>query len=181
MYKVLVVEDSVTVRKIVYKLIEDNPLLSCDLCENLAQAEVALQASSDYLAAIVDLNLPDAPNGESVDLALSYDLPTLVLTGNLDEFTRSQLLDKGVLDYITKESRYSYLQVAKLIDRLRKNLYTDVLVVEDSITSRNHICKLLKKFKFRVHEAGNGIEALVQLDNHKNIKMVMWDRASPCT
>ncbi|WP_420933745.1 diguanylate cyclase [Alteromonas sp. A081] len=179
MYKVLVVEDSVTVRKIVYKLIEDNPLFSCDLCENLAQAELALQASSDYLAAIVDLNLPDAPNGESVDLALSYDLPTIVLTGNFDEFTRSQLLDKGVLDYITKESRYSYLQVAKLIDRLRKNLYTDVLVVEDSITSRNHICKLLKKFKFRVHEAGNGIEALVQLDNHKNIKMVISDHRMP--
>ena len=112
-------------------------------------------------------------------MALSYDLPTLVLTGNFDEFTRSQLLDKGVLDYITKESRYSYLQVAKLIDRLRKNLYTDVLVVEDSITSRNHICKLLKKFKFRVHEAGNGIEALVQLDNHKNIKMVISDHRMP--
>ena len=120
MYKVLVVEDSLTVRKIVNKLIEDNPHFTCDLCENLSEAQQALEKSHDYLVAIVDLNLPDAPNGESVELALSHNVPTVVLTGNFDEFTRAQLLDQGVLDYITKESRYSCLQVLKLVDRLRK-------------------------------------------------------------
>ncbi|MEC8230866.1 MAG: diguanylate cyclase [Pseudomonadota bacterium] len=179
MYKVLVVEDSATVRKIVNKLIEDNPHFTCDLCEDLAEASTALANNSDYLAAIVDLNLPDAPNGESVELALSYNLPTIVLTGNFDEFTRAQLLDQGVLDYITKESRYSYLQVSKLIDRLRKNLTTRVLVVEDSKTSRNHICSLLKKFKFQVHEASDGIEALGVLEQHRDIKMVISDHRMP--
>jgi len=179
MYKVLVVEDSITVRKIVNKLIEDNPHFTCDLCEDLAEASAALANNADYLAAIVDLNLPDAPNGESVELALSYNLPTIVLTGNFDEFTRSQLLDQGVLDYITKESRYSYLQVSKLIDRLRKNLNTKVLVVEDSKTSRHHICNLLKKFQFQVHEANDGIEALEELDKHQDIKMVISDHRMP--
>lgn len=179
MYKVLVVEDSATVRKIVNKLIEDNPHFTCDLCEDLAEASSALANNADYLAAIVDLNLPDAPNGESVELALSYNLPTIVLTGNFDEFTRSQLLDQGVLDYITKESRYSYLQVSKLIDRLRKNLNTKVLVVEDSKTSRHHICNLLKKFQFQVHEANDGIEALEELDKHQDIKMVISDHRMP--
>lgn len=179
MYKVLVVEDSATVRKIVNKLIEDNPHFTCDLCENLAQASAALAKSTDYLAAIVDLNLPDAPHGESVELALSYNLPTVVLTGNFDEFTRAQLLDQGVLDYITKESRYSYLQVYKVIDRLRKNLHTPVLVVDDSKTSRNHVYTLLRKFKFQVHEASDGIEALEQLDQHRDIKMVIADHHMP--
>ncbi len=179
MYKVLVVEDSVTVRKIVNKLIEDNPHFTCDLCEDLAQAKEALESDTDYLAAIVDLNLPDAANGESVDLALSHNLPTIVLTGNFDEFTRAQLLDQGVLDYITKESRYSYIQVSKLIDRLRKNLTTKVLVVEDSMTSRNHICSLLKKFQFQVYEATDGIEALAKLEEHPDIKMTIADHRMP--
>jgi len=179
MYKVLVVEDSSTVRKIVNKLIEDNPHFTCDLCEDLAEAKSALESDNEYLAAIVDLNLPDAPNGESVELALSYNLPTIVLTGNFDEFTRAQLLDQGVLDYITKESRYSYLQVSKLVDRLRKNLTTKVLVVEDSKTSRNHICSLLRKFQFQVHEANDGLEALEVLDNHRDIKMVIADHRMP--
>ncbi len=179
MYKVLVVEDSLTVRKIVNKLIEDNPHFTCDLCEDLAEAKSALESDTEYLAAIVDLNLPDAPNGESVELALSYNVPTIVLTGNFDEFTRAQLLDQGVLDYITKESRYSYLQVSKLVDRLRKNLTTKVLVVEDSRTSRNHICSLLRKFQFQVHEANDGLEALEELDNHRDIKMVIADHRMP--
>ena len=98
MYKVLVVEDSLTVRKIVNKLIEDNPHFTCDLCENLSEAQQALEKSHDYLVAIVDLNLPDAPNGESVELALSHNVPTVVLTGNFDEFTRAQLLDQGVTE-----------------------------------------------------------------------------------
>lgn len=179
MYKVLVVEDSVTVRKIVNKLIEENPHFTCDLCEDLAEAKGALESGTEYLAAIVDLNLPDAPRGESVELALSHNVPTIVLTGNFDEFTRAQLLDQGVLDYITKESRYSYLQVSKLVDRLRKNLNTKVLVVEDSMTSRNHICSLLRKFKFQVHEASDGLEALDELDNHRDIKMVIADHRMP--
>ncbi|MHC6647463.1 response regulator [Alteromonas sp. HB246098] len=179
MYKVLVVEDSLTVRKIVNKLIEDNPHFTCDLCEDLAEARSALESDNEYLAAIVDLNLPDAPNGESVELALSHNVPTIVLTGNFDEFTRAQLLDQGVLDYITKESRYSYLQVSKLVDRLRKNLTTKVLVVEDSKTSRNHICSLLRKFQFQVHEANDGLEALDVLENHRDIKMVIADHRMP--
>ncbi len=179
MYKVLVVEDSLTVRKIVNKLIEDNPHFTCDLCEDLAEAQSALDSDNEYLAAIVDLNLPDAPNGESVELALSHNVPTIVLTGNFDEFTRAQLLDQGVLDYITKESRYSYLQVSKLVDRLRKNLTTKVLVVEDSKTSRNHICSLLRKFQFQVHEATDGLEALDVLENHRDIKMVIADHRMP--
>ena len=179
MYKVLVVEDSLTVRKIVNKLIEDNPHFTCDLCENLSEAQQALEKSHDYLVAIVDLNLPDAPNGESVELALSHNVPTVVLTGNFAEFTRAQLLDQGVLDYITKESRYSYLQVLKLVDRLRKNLSTKVLVVEDSKTSRNHICSLLRKFHFQVHEASDGLEALQELERHRDIRMVIADHRMP--
>ena len=54
MYKVLVVEDSLTVRKIVNKLIEDNPHFTCDLCEDLAEAQSALESETEYLAAIVD-------------------------------------------------------------------------------------------------------------------------------
>jgi len=62
MYKALVVEDSLTVRKIVNKLIEDNPHFTCVLCESLAEAKEALEKDQDFLAAIVDLNLPDAHN-----------------------------------------------------------------------------------------------------------------------
>ncbi|MCP4236990.1 MAG: diguanylate cyclase response regulator, partial [Aestuariibacter sp.] len=81
MYKVLVTEDSPIVRKILFKLIEDNPYFQSVLCEDLSSAREQLESDQSFLAAIVDLNLPDAPNGEIVDVVLSYDVPTVVLTG----------------------------------------------------------------------------------------------------
>jgi diguanylate cyclase (GGDEF)-like protein len=173
MYKILVIEDSVTVRMIVKKLIEDNPHFTCQLCKNYAEAQWALSEGTDYLVAVVDLNLPDAPHGESVDLVLSHNVPAIVLSGNFDESTRNQLLEKGILDYITKESPYSYVQVANLIERIRKNLSVSVLVVDDSQVSREHICGLLRKFQFKVSEAYDSDDALNQLDMHSDIKLII--------
>ncbi len=179
MQKVLVIEDSSTVRKVLTKLIGDNPKLHCVACANLAEAKEQIDKDKDFLVAIADLNLPDAPNGESVELMLSHDIPTIVLTGNFDENLRTSLLNKGVLDYITKESRYSYTQVVKLADRLRKNLTTKVLVVEDSKTTSAYICNLLKKFHFQVISTTDGLEALDQLKQHPDIKLVISDYLMP--
>ena len=179
MYKVLVTEDSPIVRKILFKLIEDNPYFQSVLCEDLASAREQLESDQSFLAAIVDLNLPDAPNGEIVDVVLSYDVPTVVLTGNFDEHLRHMLLDKGVLDYITKESSYSYMQVVKLIERLRKNLSTKVLVADDSITSQNFLSHFLKKFGFQVQCVNDGVEALAALDADSDIKLVISDYMMP--
>ncbi len=179
MYKVLVTEDSPIVRKILFKLIEDNPHFQSVLCEDLASAQKQLNSGETFLAAIVDLNLPDAPNGEIVDIILPYDIPTIVLTGNFDEHLRHMLLDKGVLDYITKESRYSYMQVVKLIDRLRKNMSTKVLVADDSLTSQSFLNNFLRKFRFEVICVNDGVEALDALEVHKDIKLVISDYMMP--
>ncbi|OFC72498.1 diguanylate cyclase [Alteromonas confluentis] len=179
MFKILVVEDSQIVRKILNKLVEDNPHFQSVLCADYAQAKAKIESDEEYLAAIVDLNLPDAPRGEIVELMLSHNVPTAVLTGNFDETLRNVLIDKGVLDYITKESRYSYMQVIKLIDRLRKNLTTKVLVVDDSTTSNSYLCAFLRKFRFQVMSAFDGVEALKILRENPDIKLVISDYMMP--
>ena len=179
MFKILVVEDSQIVRKILNKLVEDNPHFHSVLCSDYAEAKQKLDSGEEFLAAIVDLNLPDAPRGEIVELMLSHDVPTAVLTGNFDETLRTSLIDKGVLDYITKESRYSYMQVIKLIDRLRKNLTTKVLVVDDSTTSNSYLCAFLRKFRFQVLSAFDGVEALQVLAENPDIKLVISDYIMP--
>lgn len=179
MFNVLVVEDSLTVRKVLFKLLRDNPYFSCVLCEDYAQAKLQLAKEDKYLAAIVDLNLPDAPNGEVVDLVLGKGIPTVVLSGNFDENLRQKLIEKGVVDYITKESQYSYMQVVKLIDRLRKNLKTKVLVVDDSKATNAYLCQFLKRFRFQVMAAFDGLEALELLKTHPDVKLVISDYLMP--
>ncbi|WP_417503509.1 diguanylate cyclase [Marinomonas gallaica] len=179
MYNILVVEDTAVVRKILAKLIGANPFFRCVMCKDLATAREAMKQDVAFLAAVVDLNLPDAPNGEVVNEVLEKGIPTVVLTGNFSETLRGRLLAEGVLDYITKDCRFAYNQVVKVLDRLRKNTQTKVLVVDDSSVSRNIICNLLTKAKFEVESVNDGLEALQKLKENPDIKLVISDHHMP--
>jgi diguanylate cyclase (GGDEF)-like protein len=178
--KILVVEDSPVVLKVLHHLLSQNPIFTPVLCACYKEAEDKLKDSgSEFFAAIVDLNLPDAKNGEIVDLVLFNKIPCVVLTGNFDDKLRLSLLNKGVLDYITKDSRYSFNHVIKVIERLSKNQGIKVLVAEDSSTSRLFIRILLEQYRFNVVEAENGQEALAKLEEDAEIRMLITDHNMP--
>ncbi|WP_417551378.1 response regulator [Marinomonas fungiae] len=179
MYNILVVEDTAVVRKILENLIGSNPFFRCVSCKDFASVHEVMKQNVDFLAAVVDLNLPDAPNGEVVEEVLRHRIPTVVLTGSVDEPLRASLLAQGVLDYITKDASYSYRQVVKILERLRKNLSIKVLVVEDSLVCSNIMCNLLRKALIEVVVAKNGVEALRVLEKEPDIKMVISDHYMP--
>ncbi|GAB3476341.1 GGDEF domain-containing response regulator [Marinomonas epiphytica] len=177
--KILVVEDSPVVLKVLKHLLTQKADYEPVLCSSYREAQSALEVHDDLYAAIVDLNLPDAENGEVVDLVLAKKIPCIVLTGNFNDQLRESLLNKGVLDYITKDSRYSFNHVIKVVDRLKKNQGLKVLVAEDSTTSRHFIRHLLEQYRFSVVEAENGQEALAKLEADDSIKMLITDYNMP--
>src|SRR5690606_10128509 len=133
MRNILIVEDSPLVLKILEHLFRLEADLQPVFCASLGEAEVMLETSAGlFFAAIVDLNLPDAPNGESVDLVMRYHLPCIVLSGSYNEQRRDELLSKGVVDYVLKESQHSYEYAFRLLHRLESNSQVKVLVAEDS-------------------------------------------------
>ncbi|ETI61600.1 diguanylate cyclase [Marinomonas profundimaris] len=177
--KILVVEDSPVVLKVLNHLLSQNPIFIPVLCACYGEAKKRLNSDEEFFAAIVDLNLPDAENGEIVDLVLSHKVPCVVLTGTFDDNLRLSLLNKGVLDYITKDSRYSFNHVIKVIERLSKNQGIKILVAEDSSTSRLFIKILLEQYRFKVIEAVNGQEALAKLEEDPEIRMLITDHNMP--
>ncbi|WP_156498592.1 response regulator, partial [Oleiphilus sp. HI0079] len=129
MPKFLIVEDSSIVAKILKHLLKEHPSLDYDIATTAAEARTLLERNrSAYFAALVDLNLPDAPDGEVVDECISQSLPTIVLTGNFDETKRQEIFKKRVVDYIVKESRFSYEYAIKLLNRLHRNKEIKILV-----------------------------------------------------
>jgi diguanylate cyclase (GGDEF)-like protein len=177
--KILVVEDSPVVLKVLNHLLSQNAMFVPVLCTCYKEAEGKLSQEEGFFAAIVDLDLPDAKNGEIVDLVLLNSIPCVVLTGNFDENLRLNLLNKGVLDYITKDSRYSFNHVIKVIERLSNNQGVKVLVAEDSATSRGFIRTLLEQYRFDVIEVENGQEALAKLEEDPDIRMLIADHNIP--
>jgi diguanylate cyclase (GGDEF)-like protein len=139
-----------------------------------------LLEENKYFLVVADLNLPDASNGDIVRLVLSsYKTPCIVLTSNLDANQRREILKLGIVDYISKDNRYSYQYLVKLIDRLYRNQKVKVLVADDSVVSRKFVRMLLEQHFFQVIEAKDGEEALVILENDRDIQLLITDYNMP--
>ena len=178
--KLLIVEDSKLVAKVVLHVAKQELDLDVILATNFAEARALVEEHrDDIFAALVDLNLPDAPNGEVVDYSLEQKIPTIVLTGNLNEDTRDTLLKKGIVDYVTKEGRYSYQFAVRMVKRLRLNQQVKVLVVEDSSSMRKYICRLLEAQQFNVLQAVDGIDAIKVLLANPDIRLLITDYQMP--
>lgn len=177
----LLVEDSPLVGKIIRHVMKGQNDLNCDIVTSLAAAREILDqhGNQHYLVAVVDLNLPDAPNGEVVDEMTARKIPTIVLTGNFDEERRNEVIDKGVVDYVIKESRFSYEYVLKLVNRLQRNQQIKILVTDDSSTSRNYITALLKSHLFQVITADDGDVALQKIQDDPEIRLLITDYNMP--
>ncbi len=180
MKKVLIVEDSPLVMKVIRHVVSAElnfePLYATTFAEAKA---IYAESANDIFAALVDLNLPDAPDGEVVDYMLQKKVPTVVLTGSFDDQRRDALYAKGIVDYVTKEGRYSYRYAVNLINHLYTNQAIKILVVDDSQTSREFIANLLRQHLFTVVTATNGIDAIRVLLDNADIKILITDYNMP--
>jgi diguanylate cyclase (GGDEF)-like protein len=178
--KVLIVEDSKTSMNLMRSLITKaklRPICTTSLVE--AKHVFSSSAPEEYLCAVVDFNLPDAPNGEAIDFAIESFLPTIVMTGSLDESTRTTILNKSVVDYIPKENAQVYEYLTRLLSRLDKNKKVGVLVVDDSRVSRHSMTALLRRHNFITFEAADAEQGMKSLRSHSNIKLAIIDENIP--
>lgn len=178
--KVLVIEDSSTSMNLVTKLVHQAKLVP--ICaESLTQAKFLFGNSNpeEYLCAVVDYNLPDATNGEAIDFTIESFVPTIVVTGRLDDDTREHVLSKEVVDYIPKENAQVYDYLSRLIARMEKNKHIGVLVVDDSRVSRNAMASLLRRHNFETFEASSAEEGLKVIHERSNIQLVVTDHNMP--
>lgn len=181
MNKILVVEDSDMVIKVLRHLVQTLlPDYQAIYAANMEQVKQVCDEHQDsFFAALVDLNLPDAPDGEVVDYTLSKKIPTIVLTGSYDEKKREQLFSKGIVDYLTKEGRYAYSKAVEMILRLEKNQQIKVLVVDDSDMARKQVVNLFKRHLYQVLQAEDGVEAIKVMLENPDIKLLITDYNMP--
>ena len=177
--KILIVEDNKALAKLIAKKMEDNVEMDVDVAHSFAQAQAFLNTSKDYFIALLDLNLPDAPNGEVVDFVASKGLPIIVLTGSMDDKTRETFMDKDIVDYVYKGNMSDVNYIFHMIDRLKNNKQYKVMVVEDVMQTRNDVKKILQNLQFQVFTAAHGEEAMNYFADNPDIKLVVSDYGMP--
>ncbi|MFL0811036.1 MAG: hybrid sensor histidine kinase/response regulator [Agarilytica sp.] len=174
--KVLLVEDSKSFASILIELIGKHHGFEVDLAIDLAATKRLLEENAnEYFASIVDYHLPDAPEGEAIDLSVSAGVPTVVFTGKSGSAMEEDLWSKGIADYANKHGTYNLEYVTWMVKRLYLNRSVEVLVVDDSSVARKSIARLLKRQSFKVHMAESGEEALKVLEANPGIRISVID------
>jgi diguanylate cyclase (GGDEF)-like protein len=177
---ILLVEDAKFYRSVLKSQLEKE--LDCNVicAETFKQAAAILkERGNTFFLALLDLNLPDAPNGEIVEYVISQPIPSIVFSGHFNEEIRDDLMQKNIIDYVIKDSPASIEYVISTVKRIYRNQFIKVLLVDDSKTARYQINGLLKRYKFQVLEAVDGLEALKVLDENPDIMMMITDYNMP--
>nr|WP_314239478.1 diguanylate cyclase [uncultured Campylobacter sp.] len=177
--KILIVEDNKALAKLIAKKMEDKVEMDIDVAHTMAEAQAFLNNSKDYFIALLDLNLPDAPNGEIVDYVISKGLPSIVLTGSIDDATRESFIHKDIVDYVYKGNMDDINYIFQIINRLSKNRQYKVMIVEDSAPFRNSLKKILTSLQFHVFTAAHGEEAMSYFADNPDIRLVVCDYRMP--
>lgn len=180
MKQILIVEDSKLFGSVLKKEIEAELQLQVTWATTYAETEELInRKGTQFFISLLDLNLPDAPDGEVVDLVLGHDIPAIVFTGDLTSEVRERIWGKSVVDYVIKEGTQSIDYIISLIRRIHKNNTIKVLVVDDTKFYRKVIYELLKIHQYSVLKARDGVEALRVLESNPDITMVLTDYNMP--
>jgi diguanylate cyclase (GGDEF)-like protein len=178
--RVFIVEDSRTFATLVRNALHEQLGFPTVVSRSLADARAVLEGGdASFLAAVLDVHLPDAEEGEIVDLVTGRGIPAVVLTGTFTPELRDRILSKNIVDYFVKSDPQCLEQVVAVIERLHTSRSTSVLVVDDSRPMRTHIGALLGALGLRVLTAASGEEALEVLAANPGIRMVLTDYQMP--
>lgn len=180
MKKILVVEDSNTVLNMLKKEFAKYENIEVFYAQSYEDAAKIVNKNPDIKAALLDINLPDAPNGEIVTLANLHNIPTIVLTGTLDKNIRNIIQKKDIAGYIIKDKPSSINIAVKNIMSILNSYDTTVMIVEDSLTYRHILKTMLAKTNVMIIEAKDGQEALEIFKTTKaKISLVITDYEMP--
>jgi len=176
--KILIVEDNKTLAKLIAKKLQTSLDMEVDVAYSLHEAKLFLSRGK-YFITLLDINLPDAPNGEIVDYVISKKNRAIVLSGNIDKEFRKSMLNKNIIDYVNKGGVNDIEYIVHTIQRLRKNQRHKVLVVDDSMVFRKKMQNMLENLFFDVITVAHGEEALGMLSVKQDISLVITDYNMP--
>lgn len=176
---VLVIEDSKSLALLLSQKLQDRWQCEVHIAGNYQEAKECLKRyRSEYHIVVTDLNLPDASNGEIIDLIYKAKLKSIVITGSFGEEQKQHFINKGVVDYITKNTFNAYQYVIEQVGRLYHNFSVNILLVDDSSLSLKMLSHGLNNQNFTIFTAKNGNEALGVLQK-QNINLMVTDYQMP--
>ncbi len=181
-YKVLIVDDSLTVRMDLGSCFQAAGF-DIHLSSSLRQAQQTLR-DIPIDGIVLDLNLPDGIGTELLE-QLHHEVATrpavLMLSSEAEVQNRIRGLQAGADEYVGKpyDRNYVVIRLGELI-RARRNVQREdhILIIDDSLTVREEVGSLLTEAGYRVFTAATGEEGLQLVALHRP-SLVIVDSTLP--
>lgn len=129
--------------------------------------------------ALINHNTPEFENSDIIETCFNKDIPTVILTKEITNEIQEKIWSLKILDYILKGTNHSVDNIIDTLSRFFNNCSTGILLVDNSLESRNHLRGLLEKHRYKVYESSSGEEALTLLQEKDSIKLVITDHLTP--
>jgi diguanylate cyclase (GGDEF)-like protein len=175
--KIFILDDSVLYTKVLAKTLEKKLKLSTIVVHSYLEAkEIYERNHSEVFLNILDLNLPDSKDYEHIDFFLKYNIPSIVLTGDFSETVREMIFDsKNIIDYALKTRKEDMEYLLNLINRLRKNLGSKVILASSNLNESEILSDFLESQLFEVIHANNGLECIEYMTKNPSVQLVIID------
>ena len=178
MKKLLIIEDNNAIASVIDRIANSLGYL-VTIAHSFSEVKDLLASQPDFFIATVDYCLPDAYDGQVIPYVLEHNIPSIIMTGRMDDDIHRKLLKLPIIDYITKENAQAYHYLLKVLHFQLTNHKIGVLVVDDSLSARQYICRLLKRRNFTVYDAPDATKAMQVLDEIPSIKLLITDQEMP--
>ena len=178
MKKLLIVDNSIVIINVLKDLFEQKNGFKIYIAKSLKDVTSLLE-KHNFFAAVSNVVLPDALNGELVQRLESNNIPTIILSSKVDKKFIKSIKNKNIIDYVLKDSIHGLNTVYNLMELLVYIEGIEVLVVEDSPIISAQIKKILGSFLLNVCIAQDGLKALEILEKKPNIQMIVSDYNMP--
>lgn len=177
---ILLIEDQQSIAAMTASMLQEKWNCAVTIANSYQAAQAILTANqTGFFLALSDLNLPDANNGEIIDLLLQHQQPVVAVTGHFNKNLHADLTNKGVIDYVLKKNINAYDYLTNLVGRLYLNQFIHVLMVDDSKSIQQVTGNFLTKQFLKVSFADNGQQALDILSQNNQIQLVLVDAEMP--
>ena len=172
---ILIVEDSKVYANLIKASMEKYLLFAkCDIAYSFEELK---NLDKKYDLYIIDYILPDTSGDEHIKFLLEQHAKIIVMTQYEDKIYKSSFINE-IIDFIIKEDISIINYLIRLVRRIYKNQFKNVLVVDDSKAIRIYQKKILKLLNLNVFEAENGAESL-EVIKKENINFVITDIEMP--
>lgn len=177
--RVLVAQQEQAARDVLVERVHDSLGVQADAVNTASAVRKLIEAhADDFVLAVVDTRLPDAPNGEVLETLTSHHIPTIVLSSQINDAVIERLQDKHIIDCVLKRNDEDINLIADIVQRTLLNHRRKIVFYSNNDFNRKNIRQLLDIHRYTVIDVRTESDVRRQLENNKDTTLLLLDHAT---